>query len=190
MTNRRRVLLGLLGPALWTGVVLLTLGTVYPAHAADDPLKAEVQRLTDELQQANKKAASLAAENAKLRAELKDEQLKNAIDVDQEVKRLRDLLRASPEKDALEKALAQAKDNAAVLEKKLAVEADVVRAEAQREKAHAEEERARSEAHAVEAKRAQAEAQRLADELARKTVETKAYEERLTQLIEQVAALK
>ncbi len=86
--KNRGAYLGLLGPALWASVVLLTLGTVYPAKAADDPVKAEAQRLAAELRQSQEQLAVLQAENKKLRAELKDEQLKNAIDVDQEVKRL------------------------------------------------------------------------------------------------------
>src|SRR5260370_11765758 len=77
--KNRGAYLGLLGPALWASVVLLTLGTVYPAKAADDPVKAEAQRLAAELRQSQEQLAVLQAENKKLRAELKDEQLKNAI---------------------------------------------------------------------------------------------------------------
>ena len=99
MTTKSDGRVGLAGPALWTGVVLLTLGVVYPARAADEPAKAEAQGLSAELRQAQEQIAKLVAENTKLRAELKDEQLKNAIDVDQEVKRLRDLLRFLPEKE-------------------------------------------------------------------------------------------
>jgi DNA repair exonuclease SbcCD ATPase subunit len=182
--KNRGAYLGLLGPALWAGVVLLTLGTVYPAKAADDPVKAEAARLAAELRQAQDQVAVLQSENKKLRAELKDEQLKNAIDVDQEVKRLRDLLRPSPEKEALAQALAQAKADVAALERKLAAQTEALQAEAERERARAEEERARSD------KRAQAEIERLSDELTKKTAQTRLYEERITQLIEQVAAIK
>ena len=132
MTTQRGGRLGLLGPALWTGVVLIMLGTVYPVKAADDAAKAEAERLAAELRQSKQQLTALGAEFEKLRADLKDEQLKNAIDVDQEVKRLRDLLRASPEKEALEQALARAKADAAALEKKHAAQVDALRAEAER----------------------------------------------------------
>jgi hypothetical protein len=138
---------------------------MHPSIAADDAAKALAERLTAELRRSQDQLADLEAENKKLRAELKDEQLKNAIDVDQEIKRLRDLLRFAPDKEATAKALAQAKDEA-------------------------EKERARSADHAAAAKAAQAEAEHLRNELQKRAAESKAQEDRLARLIEQVAAIQ
>jgi chromosome segregation ATPase len=142
MKNRRAARLGLLGPALWAGVVLLTLGTVYPVKGADDPVKAEAQRLAAELRQAKDQLAELQAVNAKLRAA-----------ADEDIRRVLEEVKAKAE-------------------------------------AEVERQKARSDEQAALAKKAQAEVERLNVELAKKTAENRVFEERLTELIDQVAAIK
>ena len=85
--------------ALCSLAVVVNLATLRPGLAADEPARAEAERreLATQLRKAQERLAALEEENRQLRADLKDEQLKNAIDVDQEVKRLRDLLRFLPE---------------------------------------------------------------------------------------------
>ena len=91
---------GLTGPGAWILAVVVSLGAVRSA-AAEDAAKAEAQRLKAELKNAKEDVVILEKQIKKLCAELKDAQLKNALDVDVEVSRLRDLLR-TPDKEAEE----------------------------------------------------------------------------------------
>jgi chromosome segregation ATPase len=74
MSTRRTVLRGLANPSLWIAAVVLTLMAVRIVAAADEPAKAEAERLAAELRRSQDRIAALEAENNKLRAELAEAQ--------------------------------------------------------------------------------------------------------------------